>query len=234
VALRDECGYWSKFDSQATIDTPEIGTAGGVNLGTFEAGKFGNAFLSDLGAAPYEYVYFPTAFMTGTKGAIEFYMKAKNSIPPNPGTNRALFYCRTATQYLLAVITTAGDVSFQIDGSSAVINITNAITYSANDLIHWLFIWDSDAGFDGSKTMAIYKDKVEQANSTTDFGTITYATNIYFGIGVSGAGAPNGSPCTELLDNVKVYKDITPGIKNAIFANSNNEGVDEPVKTIIS
>ncbi len=225
MALIDDCVLWNKLGNAGEVAASEIGQNGTpeVNV-TYAPCKFDNGFLSDAGL---ERVDFPDTDINTTKGIIEFWWK--------PDFNRG-----AKNAYLLAdragVIQISGTLigtifDFLVTGNSGSAQARTLVApaFSAGDLIHLLFVWDNDEGFDGTKTVAVYWDGTQISSITINFGAWTLDGILRIGIVTSATNAPiNGLNANGIIDNIKIYDDVSADIIAAILANKDNEGFPAP------
>lgn len=194
---------WSKLNSASDVTSPSTGT-GGAEVGspTYVASKFGNGILSDVNS---EGCTFPTAAnsINFDKGTIEFWMKVKYA------------HTDVDVHYSWSFLDTHG-ISFRRNSLSSQSNFRVAVTHdggtidvmatgqthAVDDLIHWAVTWDrtgSDIG--SSKTVAIYKDNVEVASSTTTWNaSASFNANLYVGTAHDGTAHSDA-----VIDNLKTY-----------------------------
>jgi len=209
---------WSKLNSAADVTSPTTGT-GGAEVGspTYVAAKFSNGIFSDVNS---EGCTFPTSAnsINFDKGTIEFWMKIKYAHTDADVHYSWSFLDTHGISFWRNLLSSKSNfrVAVTHDGGTIDVMVTNQ-EHSVDDLIHWAVTWDREGNDIGSsKTVAIYKDNVEVASSTTTWNaSASFNSNLYIGT------AHNGTAHSDaIIDNLKAYN-----VCKTDFSHKETEGV---------
>lgn len=172
--------YWSKLEDAGDITSPQIGPAGTVDGSpTYAACKFNNGLYSNANGEGYHFTNTGT-IISGNIGCIEFWFKPDynlvNGVPSDAA--RHLFFnlntAATPPELGAFIHPTTGFYFYRRDDANTFVSAIDITSnWTAGDLVHIAFVWDKDAGFDGTKTMAIYIDEVQTVSTTTALGVYT-------------------------------------------------------------
>jgi len=201
--------YWSKLEDDGDITTPEVGPAGTKDGSpTYVACKFNNGIYVDVDAEGYHFPNNPTVITGATKGTVEFWIKPDfdlvNGIPATARHHMFVEYNPAGSAWLLFYIHGGEGIRiYRADDSNVAVDAVDSTTdWTAGDLVHLAFVWDAAAGFDSTKTLAVYVNGVQTASSTTALGTFTDDTSdIHVGWWPTVADKEMDSA----LDNLKIH-----------------------------
>lgn len=212
----DGCILWNKLSSTAEVEASEIGN-NGIILGTlhYESGKFNNGVRMNSGAPDTDTIEFGNLGLQ-KKGAIEAWVKPLLSSDNWPDTgllggDMILALAATSTNnnrlHFGLYDSAAEDVGYAVGvvhSGTATIAYPND-TWDANELIHLAMAWDEDAGFDGDKTIALYKNGVEIWSVTTALNIADALTRSAIGLYFDNQLHTWGAPDNMVVDNLKVW-----------------------------
>jgi len=227
--------HWWKVDNGSTGLIDEIGSANLSLNGsgeTYPTCKFNGGFypgsntvvLRNISSNPVSY----------EKGLVESWIKTDfnmvngaRSDSLSLGVNFEMFlysgnapafvYCRFNPTQMSFIVRTNGS------GTQAVfISTSSGLTWTAGDLVHFMFCWDKDGIGATSETMRIYVNGVKVDSSTVSIASSPHTTGQFY---VGNANIP-GTSSRLITDNVKVICDgrsITEDIIQYAVDNRNNE-----------
>jgi len=212
---------WNKLGSNTEVQNSEVGSNGEV-VGSVDYGvvQFDNGVRSDANA---EYVKFSHTALGKSKGIIEFWAKPDHE---GPYQNHWID-SRNAAEGGAGgnVLSGRQGISFSswgsfnayianADGHVVYISDTET-TFSANDVLHILLVWDRTKGFDGDKTFAMYINGIQTASANTDFAELEHHGDLVIGLENYDL-APSAN---THIDNLKIYSEVSESIITTILSN---------------
>jgi len=225
MAAADEVVLYTKAENNANLVTPDIGAFSGTITGTInhESAKFNNGarpgnVISGLGYGrsnvapnPNRYVL---DFWTKWKKAstswntFEWFLGDRRS-----GVYHGLLLGMLNTGEIRVVLKdTAGD-----DGYSSAV-----LTFAANDIDHFVVIVDANATFDGAKTWAVYRNKVELFSGNKVFNFTVLNPNYAFLAAIAAGGGVYQQSCVNVvIDDILVYNENAIPFLSDIVDNDN-------------
>ena len=218
MALVDSCVLYSTVNDAGAVTSPAIGLAGTVSNGSFIAAKFGNGHLATA-VNNSDYISFPPTDFNVNKGAIGFWTKSKYAFPADTSLH-SLFTNINGADLFSILTGSLARVSCSFRGTGLNANITFTDAWAVDDLIHWLYVWDNTAGFDGAKTFAVYKNGVEKGSSALAIGSMNPAANTYFGIYAGSVGRESD----QAVDEIKIFNDMSAALLAEMLVNKDEIG----------
>ena len=202
--------YWSKLEDAGDVTSPETGPAGTEDGSPdYAACKFNNGICVNANAEGYYFPNNPTVITAATKGAVEFWIKTDynvaNGLPADAAHHMLVVYNPAGSAQFWCYINSDNGIGMLRDpdtGSGDRVTVFDTTSdWTAGDLVHLAFVWDAAAGFDESKTMAVYVNGVQTASTTTALGTFTDTTDdVYVGEQDSQI-----NPMDSIMDNIKIH-----------------------------
>ena len=227
MAIQDDCILWNKQGSLAQITNSEIGPDfAWSGTSTYNAGKFDNGSYSAVAGN-----WMKTATDTGFVAnafIVEAWVKTDyNVVNGNPSdhANHELFEWWKSGNDKIILMFDAGANALQmankVSGGWNQFNATNAaISWSAGDLVHLMFVMDRGGIGGGANTRRIYVNGSLAQASNVAVNNQANSGGYYKMLSLDGAAWDwNG-----LSDNVKVYNVVSESHITDIAANKDTEG----------
>lgn len=199
--------YWSKLETAGDITSPQVGVGGTVDgTPTYVACKFSDGIYCDT---PGEAFHVPNtgSFLSGNECTLEFWIKTDfnvvNGIASDAATHTMSSLNPAGSALMNFEFSTVSGfgINRRNDAAGWVACYDTTSDWTAGDLVHLAFVWDIAAGFDATKTMAVYVNGVETASTTTALGAFTDDTTNFY--------VCDGSSLTlgldAIIDNIKIW-----------------------------
>ncbi|MCD4813749.1 LamG domain-containing protein [bacterium] len=200
---------WNKLGSVTEVQNSESGPNGTITGSiSYDSVQFGNGAIND---DRYSYIGYDNSVFDGEKGTIEYWVKPNfamvNGYAQTAKSNARYWVHQNpgSSWFLMAVDDQAHSSQFKviIVGASGVL-VTPNLNWSSDENVHIALIYDRNAGFDGSKTIAVYQDGVEVGYSTEDWGNYDVGSVPFTVLnGIVGSGALQKADA--YIDNLKIW-----------------------------
>ena len=199
--------YWSKLESAGDITSPQVGVGGTVDGSpTYATCKFNNGLYCDAAGEAY-HVPNTGSFLSGNEGTVECWIKTDFNLVngvPDDATTSYVIQGNPAGSALFGYGEFGASgmgLNRRNDDAGWISCFDTTTDWTAGDLVHIAFVWDINAGFDGTKTMAVYVNGVETANTSNALGAYTddetnFCVTADDGLSVS---------LNSIIDNLKIW-----------------------------
>ena len=217
-------GLWdielhNRLGSATQVNNSDIGVNGTItDTVTYSPAKFDNGALSD---AVTGFITFNPTITNTNRFIMECWIKATAARASYGFENVINVWDSSPIAVVKLVLRTTGTPGILVQGfeGSTLFDFTDTHSWVANELMHFLVVVDNTASFDGSKTVALYRNGIQTASSTAAF-TFTGPWEEITACGRNGGLELAG---LSIVDGLKLYNEGAIPHINDILQNRYNE-----------